>query len=252
MHPDHVLMNREAWTKFNPSYVEPGCRSWAKSEIDWGIWCVPERDVQALAGLDLRGKDTIELGCGTAYFSAWLAKLGANPTGIDITPAQLASARAFQEEFGIRFPLIEGNAEETGLPDESFDFALSEYGASIWCDPEKWIPEAARLLRPGGTLVFLRNSTLSMVCAPDEGTAQASLQRDYRSIRRIEWADDHSVEFHLVPSEMIRLLRHCGFEVEDLIDVWPPTDSERPDWDYMSLSWAKRWPSEEIWRARKK
>ena len=62
-----------------------------------------------------------------------------------------------QAEFGIEFPLHLGNAEATPFPDASFDFAISEYGAAIWCDPYKWIPEAARLLRPGGRLHFLGN-----------------------------------------------------------------------------------------------
>src|SRR5437764_919269 len=148
----HVAKNRDAWTRMNPDFVEPGRRAWSSDEINWGIWSVPESSVHALEGIDLKGKETIELGCGTAYVSAWLARLGAHPTGIDITPAQLATARQFQKEFGIDFPLIEGNAEETGLPSESFEFAISEYGASIWCDPEQWIPEAGRLLKPGGSL----------------------------------------------------------------------------------------------------
>ena len=57
-----------------------------------------------------------------------------------------------QEQFGLQFPLHLGNAEETGFPDASFDLVVSEYGASIWCDPYRWIPEAARILRPGGNL----------------------------------------------------------------------------------------------------
>lgn len=251
-HPDHVIKNRAAWTGFNHSFVEPGRRAWAKQDIDWGIWSVPEAQIGALAGIQLAAKDTIELGCGTAYFSAWLAKLGAKPTGIDITPAQLATAAEFQREFGIAFPLIEGNAEDTGLASESFDFALSEYGASIWCDPERWIPEAARLLRQGGHLVFLRNGTLSMACTPAFGPVQTSLQRDWHSVRRIEWDDDKSVEFHLPPSELIRLLRLSGFEIEALIDVWPPPNAAPTNYEYMTLDWAERWPSEEIWRARKK
>ena len=74
--------------------------------------------------------DTIELGCGTAYISAWLARRGARPVGIDITPAQLETARRMQGEFGLDFPLLEASAEDVPLPDESFDLAISEYGAS--------------------------------------------------------------------------------------------------------------------------
>jgi SAM-dependent methyltransferase len=50
--------------------------------------------------------------------------------------------------------------------DARFDLAISEYGASIGCDPYAWIPEAARLLRPGGQLIFLVNSALLMLAVP--------------------------------------------------------------------------------------
>src|SRR5947209_6363592 len=103
------------------------------------------------------GPRTIELGCGTGCVSAWLARRGARPVGIDNSEAQLASAREFQREFSLEFPLLHGNAERVPYADESFDLAISEYGASIWCDPYLWIPEAARLLRPGGRLIFLVN-----------------------------------------------------------------------------------------------
>ena len=82
-----------------------------------------------------------------------------------------------QAEFGLEFPLIEANAEDVPLPDASFDLVLSEYGASIWCDPYNWIPEAARLLRPGGRLVFLRNSTLVILCCPTDEGPRTTLQR---------------------------------------------------------------------------
>src|SRR5438270_645797 len=107
---------------------------------------------------EVAGKDVIELGCGSGYFGAWLARRGARVTGVDITPAQLETARRCSRELGIELELIEANAEEVPLADELFDLAISEYGASIWCDPYRWIPEAARLLRPGGELIFLCNS----------------------------------------------------------------------------------------------
>ena len=88
--------------------------------------------------------------------------------GLDNSPAQLATARQLQQEFDLRFPLVQADAERSPLRSGAFDLAVSEYGAAIWCDPYRWIPEAARLLRPGGRLVFLGNSTLLMLCAPDE------------------------------------------------------------------------------------
>ena len=132
-----------------------------------------------------------------------------------------------QAEHGIEFPLIEADAEDVPLPDASFDFALSEYGASLWCEPERWIAEAARLLRPGGRLVFLTNSPLLVLCsAPDAEAATDRLARPQFGLHRVEWndADGPSVEFHLPHGEMIRVLRAPGFEVEALHELRrPPT-----------------------------
>ena len=202
---------------------------------------------------DLAGMDTIELGCGTGYVSAWLARRGARPVGIDNSAAQLATARRLQEEFGITYPLLHGNAERVPLADSSFDLAISEYGASIWCDPYRWIPEAARRLRPGGRLLFLGNGTLLMLCAPDEDgvPAQGRLLRPSFGMRRFEWRGSDEVEFHLSYGDRLRWLRREGFDTEDLVEVRPPADatSRHPQ---VTLEWARRWPCEEVWKARKR
>ena len=152
---DYVAKNREAWTKSNAEYTDGrAAEAWAAEEITWGMFGSRATRSSACSAT-CPGKDVIELGCGTAYFGAWLAQRGARVTGVDITPAQLETARRCMRGDGIELELIEANAEEVPLPDGSFDLAISEYGASIWCDPYKWIPEAARLLRPGGELVFL-------------------------------------------------------------------------------------------------
>ena len=249
--PEHVARNRAEWDRFAVEYAEPGRRNWA-GEPSWGIWHVPEEQLELLPE-DMSGLDAIELGCGTAYVSAWLARRGARPVGIDNSQAQLDTARELQQEFGIKFPLIHGNAEEVPRPDASFDFAISEYGASIWCDPYRWIPEAARLLRPGGQLVFLVNAPLLMLCLPDteNGAAGERLLRPYFGMRRVEWSDDEFVEFHLPHGELLRLLRDSGFEVEDLIEIQPPEGSTTR-YPFVDLDWARRWPCEEVWKARRR
>src|SRR6202165_4766271 len=196
--PDYAVQNREVWTISNANYTAGKAReSWAKEEIGWGVWHVLEHEVRVLP--EVTGLDVIELGCGTAYWGAWLKKLGARRVvGVDITPAQLDTARELNREFGLGLEFIEANAEDVPLPDASFDLAFSEYGASIWCDPYRWVPEAARLLRPGGELIFMRSGTLLLPCTPPEGTrAEERLARDYFGMYRFEWPDDDSVEFHL-------------------------------------------------------
>src|SRR5881394_238041 len=166
--PDYVAVNRDSWTQANAEYTDRQAHdAWAQEQITYGKWSIPESELRVLPNVS--GKEVLELGCGTAYFGAWLKRAGAKRVvGVDVTPAQLDTARRMNEEHGLGLDFVEANAEETGLPGESFDLAVSEYGASIWCDPAKWIPEAARLLRPGGELFFLRGSTLQLLCMPDD------------------------------------------------------------------------------------
>ena len=131
--PDHVQKNRAVWDKLSDEYAGRGARNWASAEPAWGIWGLPERELRALP--DVKGRDVIELGCGTAYWSAWFARRGARVVGIDNSAKQLETARALQREHGLDFPLIHGNAESVPLHDGSFDLAFSEYGACLWCDP---------------------------------------------------------------------------------------------------------------------
>jgi SAM-dependent methyltransferase len=248
--PDHVIRNRSNWGKQADWYREPGRESWQIDEPRWGIWELPDSEIGALGDMSrFAGKDVIELGCGTAYFGAWFAKAGANVTGIDITPEQLASAHTFQDEFDVHFPLIEGSAEAVPLPDNSFDVAFSEYGASLWCNPRAWLSEAARLLRPGGELFFMTNHPLMMMCMPQEGMVGNELLRAYFEIDTFEWPGEEGVEFQMPHGARIDLLRELGFSIERLIEIQAPADTTTR-YEWASAEWAHQWPSEEIWLAR--
>ena len=252
--PDYVRINRDAWTKSNARYTDGRAEeAWAQEEIAWGVWQTPESAVHVLP--DVSGKDVVELGCGTAYVGAWLKRRGARRVvGVDITPAQLATAQRMNRKTGLGLELVEANAEVVPLRDATFDLVISEYGASIWCDPYKWIPEAARLLRPNGELVFLRNSTLSMLCTPDTGKVQETLQRPQKGLNRMDWLDTHETEFQPANGDLIRLLRKSGFEILDMVEIFASADSVNHPFygEYMSVEWAQKWPSEELWRARKR
>jgi len=138
--PEHVALNRVSWDQHAPNMVAAGERSWQQQpgEETWGIYGFPESEVHLLDDLD--GLDAIELGCGTGYVSAWMARRGARPVGLDNSAKQLETATRLQGEHGIEFPLLLGSAEEVPLPDASFDFAISEYGAVLWADPDRWVP----------------------------------------------------------------------------------------------------------------
>lgn len=249
--PDHVRANREYWDSTADRWVAPGERAWAQDQPAWGVFEVPQSRVPFLPD-DVDGLDAIELGCGTGYVSAWLARRGARPVGIDNSEAQLATARRLQAEHSVEFPLLHGNAEQVPYPDASFDLAVSEYGAAIWCDPYAWIPEAARLLRPGGRLVFLCSSVLSVLCAPQDAGERSSerLLRPQLGLHRLA-SPEGCFDFHLGHGDMIRLLRDSGFEVEDMIEIFAPEGAGQTSFGYAPVDWARQWPVEEVWKARR-
>ena len=242
--PEYVQQNVANWTRANTDYTDASAaRAWAQEEITWGVFEAPESELNLLG--DVNGLDVVELGCGTAYFSSWLARRGARVVGVDPTPAQLATARRLQAETGIEFPLVEAIGEDVPLPDSSFDLVLSEYGASLWADPNRWVPEAARLLRPGGRLVFLTNSTVSVLCMTMDGVGE-QLVRPQFELGKWVWPDTNEVEFHLAHGDWIELLHKNGFEVERLVELFASPESETHTYyKYVTAEWARKWPPEE-------
>ena len=254
--PEHVATNRAKWDREAARCVAPGERAWhlQPGKERWGLYGIPESELYMLPN-DLTGLDAIELGCGTAYVSAWMARRGARPVGIDNSPLQLETATRLQREHDIDFQLLLGNAERVPFPDASFDFAISEYGAVLWADPEAWIPEAARLLRPGGRLHVLTNHILSILAtaedAGDNDPLEERLVRSQFGPARITWPAGDSVEFHPTHGEWIRLFRDAGFEVEALLEPQVP-EGATTTYAWATYEWARRWPIEEIWKVRKR
>ena len=202
---------------------------------------------------DVAGLDVVDLGCGTGYWCAWFTRLGASPVGLDVSENQLATARELQREHGIEFPLIHASAEDPPLPDESFDLVFSEYGAAIWCDPYVWIPQAHRLLRPGGRLIFLCHSVLDMLCSPLEeeptrGDAPAPAARAAAG----STGPTDGTDFQQPHGERIALLRDTGFELEALHELYAPEGDPEEVRYFMLRGWAQQWPCEEVWVARRR
>jgi SAM-dependent methyltransferase len=248
---DYIERNRASWEQWAPARIAAGRKAWQTDELLWGLWGTPESELRLLDGFDSR-EDAIELGSGTAATSAWLARRGLRPVAVDFAKAQLRAAETFQREFGPRFPLVPANAEEVPFDSESFDLAISEYGASVWCSPHRWLPEVHRLLRPEGRLIFFTSSAILMTCTPaDGGTVGDRLVQDYFARYRVEFEAHGSVEFHLTHGHWVRLLRATGFMIDNLIEEIKPPLSAKPSFNLVSPEWAQRWPSEEIWIAHK-
>jgi SAM-dependent methyltransferase len=252
--PDHVAKNRAMWDRLSDEYESSHAADLGgERAMAWGLWRIPESELRILgdvAGGDLRGKDVLELGCGAARWSIALARLGARPIGLDVSGRQLEHARRLMAEAGVSFPLVQASAESVPLARHSFDVVFCDWGAMTFCDPERTVPEVARLLRPGGLFAFATATPISVlafdVAADKRGT---TLLNDYFGMRRLEWEDE--VDFQLPYGEWIRLFRRSGFLVEDLIETRPPEGTSTSYVGAEEAAWARRWPMEAIWRLRK-
>lgn len=244
-----IAHNRSLWALINERYTDAAAEAlWTRAEPVWGLFAIPDRELGVLG--DVRGLDVVELASGTAYLSAWLARAGARPVAVDLSGEQLATARRLQRSHGPVFPLVQGDAERVPLASGRFDLVVSEHGAAAWCDPERWLSEAARLLRPGGRLAFLTNSTLSALCVPaEEGLAEERLLRGQREAYKVRWPGG-GVEFHPSHGDWVRLLRRAGFVVDALHELYAPDEGgDHEFYEIVSHDWAGRWPAEELWVA---
>ena len=254
MSRDHVAINRDLWQGDAANWVETGERLWALEQPEWGSWGNPEALLNLLPA-DLAGRDAIELGCGTRYVSGWMARRGARVTAIDVSSAQLATARRLAAQYQADIKFIEANAEETGLPDGAFDFAISEYGAAIWCQPESWLREAWRLLRPGGALVFLGNHPFSLLCSPLNGLpCDTSLHRPYLGMWGADWTEvefePSGICFNLTISHWMALFAETGFTVSRYQEVFAP-DAATGTRGAVPADCAKTYPVEQVWHLAK-
>ncbi|MFN8027131.1 MAG: class I SAM-dependent methyltransferase [Acidimicrobiia bacterium] len=246
--------NRVIWALVNEQFTDADAAArWAEPDVRWGLFRTPELELGVLGSdATLRGARVAELGAGTSFLSAAVARAGARPVAVDLSRAQLATAQRCQAEFGVAFPLVEATGEAVPLRSGVFDLVVSEYGASPWCEPAAWLAEAARLLRPGGRLVFLTNSVLAGMCVPDEGGfAGEQLLRTPADLARVTW-DGGGTEHHPSHGDWITMLRAAGFVVDALHELTAPPDAPMPDYyDIADVEWATKWPVEDLWVAIK-
>ena len=253
---DSQRLNRAKWQISARDYRTPAEKNWQQSEPTWGLWRRSEEGLDLLPD-DLEGKRCLDVGCGTGYILKWMADRGARAVGIEPTDNQLVTAVGLSQLHRTSISLVQGFGEQLPFADESFDFAISEYGAALWADPYRWIPEVSRVLKPGSQLVLYTDHMISLITdngqdEPD-GAWTETLQRSYFDVYRLKWNPDGSdgVEYHLTPGQWIALFRETDFEVEALIEL-PAPDGATSRYSFASAEWAAKWPAEQVWKVRKR
>ncbi|MBO0855045.1 MAG: class I SAM-dependent methyltransferase, partial [Nocardia sp.] len=192
------------------------------------VWCpegLHEGDWQLLG--EITGRRILEIGCGSAPCSRWLAARGGYPVGLDISRAMLERGLAAMDRGGPQVPLVQAGAEALPFAGESFDLACSAFGAVPFvADSGQVMREVARVLRPGGRWVFSVNHPMRWIFPDDPGPAGLRAAIPY--FDRSPYVEvDHDgtpvyVEHHRTIGDRVRDIVGAGLTLVDIVEPeWP-------------------------------
>jgi SAM-dependent methyltransferase len=250
MTSEHVARNRAFWDADSDAYQELHGDDLASRPLAWGAWRRPESELQILG--DVTGRRMLELGCGGGQWANALTPLGAYCVGLDLSAAQLRHARANAAGDGNAVPFVLANGESVPFAAASFDVVFCDHGAMSFGDPRHTVPEAARVLKPGGLFAFCVTHPLVYLTWDDAKDRQTKkLQIDYDQLGLMD-SGEGTVDFVQPPGQWVARLRAHGFEIETHLELSPPKGATTTYDEFVPYEWAQHWPAEEIWRARKR
>jgi SAM-dependent methyltransferase len=223
-----VRANRRWWDSDADAYHAEHGAQLGVAEFMWSPENLYERDAHLLGpAADLVGARVLEVGCGGAMCSRWLAEQGARPVALDLSSGMLRHARAGARATGIDVPLVQADAQHLPFADGAFDLAFTAFGAVPFVtDSAAVMREVARVLRPNGRWVFATTHPLRWIFPDDPGPAGLTATTSYfdRS-PYVEYAADGSeryVEHHRTLGDRVRELVAAGFRLVDLVEPeWP-------------------------------
>jgi SAM-dependent methyltransferase len=241
--------NRRLWEKTSDAYERRHYRDLRVSGGEsWGLYRIPEDRLRLLD--PVKGREVLELGCGAAIWSIALARRGASVVGLDLSRGHLRHAVRNARQARVRVALLEANAERLPFRSSRFDLAFCDWGAFFFADPARTIPEAARVLRSGGQLVFATGHPLrAVVQSRRSGSMLRRLTYDYFGLGGVRMVD--GIEFYRTFGDWIELFRSHGLRVERLLEPRAPAGRRSGYLSAKDQRWGGRWPLEVIWVLRK-
>jgi ubiquinone/menaquinone biosynthesis C-methylase UbiE len=236
-----IAANRAHWNTHSDTYQAQHDPAIGAAPRLWGAHAISDADLGAIGVVT--GLDVLEYGCGAAQWAASLAADGAEVTAMDLSEVQLAHARQRSTELR----LVQSAGQHLPFAAESFDLVFCDHGAMSWADPKETIPEARRVLRRGGRLVFNVTSPVLDMCWDDSvGGPGLTLRSDYFAEHRFVEGDG-ATSYTLTYGQWIRAFRANGLQVEDLIEPRPPESATSTYWKSEPRDWFTRWPGEAPW-----
>ena len=168
----------------------------------------------------LKGKQVLDLGCGSGVFSCLLSEAGADVTAVDLTEAAVKLTRDSSKIFGCPVRVTQMNAESLGINDASFDYVFSWGVLHHTPTPRRAYGEVARILKPGGSgiiMVYHKTSIIYYVLGLYWLIARGKLFRGYTLEKVQGFFTDGFYHRNYTRRAFVEELRLSGLTVTDLI-----------------------------------
>lgn len=143
--------NKEYWDAITGEYQQK--TRIATDDFHFGP-LIPGEKILRLLPEEFKGKKCLEIGCGAAQNSIYLAKNGAECTAFDISEEQIKHARKLIKQENVEIDLHCTNMEKPEGINGKFDFIHSVYAISFAEKPEEVVKFAADHLSRDGTLLL--------------------------------------------------------------------------------------------------
>ncbi len=157
------------------------------------------------AGLSM-GRRVLDVGCGLGGAARYLAsEYGCRVTGIDLTQEYVDTADALAKRVGLddRVAFRRESALDMPFDEDSFEVVWTEHVQMNIADKGAFYGEIARVLRPGGYLLF------------HDIFAGAANRFHFP----VPWAEDESLNFLVTPEAVREMLMKLGFSIREWEDV---------------------------------
>lgn len=245
------MSQRNAWNQASDAYNS--LHEDDHSLIDLATGKVASR-LGPVAGLEI-----LEIGCGAGKNCVDLARQGARVTGVDISDAQIGLAQQRVGETDVSVRLLRADAANlTPLPAQSFDRILAIYAFPYVAEMAACLAECARLLRPGGRLLFAQDHPIR-ACFWDPEMQEESVlpARSYFDDSPLHWTfvgtDAAMTSYHRSLDWWFTALHEAGFAVTQLQELPLPDGwADDPDLDEYTRDIARYLPQVMVIEAIKK